>query len=108
MHEDETLIHRELELGDRLNRRPINMAVDVEAEALDTYSYLRTFWNIVRKRWLSILTVAFVLTTLVSIYSFRVKPVYQATGRVQLDAGTLEFQNANQYNRRRCPARRWR
>src|SRR5437773_11486946 len=57
-----------------------------EAEDFD----LRGLWRIVRKRRWLIIGIAFIITTLVTIDIFRVKPLYEATTTIEIgrDNGT--------------------
>jgi polysaccharide biosynthesis transport protein len=84
---------------ENLSARSPYPILDVEAESLDTYSYLRAYWQVLLKRRWTILTAAFVLTILVTIYSFKVKPTFQATGRVEVDAETPQFQSVDHDDR---------
>jgi len=98
MPEDEPLIPRKLEAAGPVRRWLPYAATDIESRALDTYSYVRAYWNILCNRRWTILTVTFVLVTLVAIYSFKVRPTYRATGRVEVEAETLPFQGVDQGN----------
>jgi len=93
MPEDEALTPRKCGLAESLCRRPPYPANAVGAEALDTYSCLRAYWNILRTRRWTIFTVTFVLAAVVAIYTFKVAPTYRATGRVEVEADTLPFQS---------------
>ncbi len=74
------------------------MTPDVETQAQSAYSYLRDYWNtLCRRRW-TILTVTFVLVTLTAIYSFKVRPTFRATGRVEVEPEAPPFQSSDQNN----------
>src|SRR5213596_3105567 len=68
---------------------------DLEVNEVDSFAYLRANWDVlVKHRWL-ILAVTVLLTGLVAIYSFRVKPVYRATARIDVEAEMPLLQNLN-------------
>ncbi len=73
--------------------------VQVEAESADSYFYLRAYWHILRKRRWTVFTVAFVLTTLVAIISFKMQPVYEATARLEIEAETSQIQSLSDLDR---------
>jgi capsular exopolysaccharide synthesis family protein len=57
-----------------------------DLEQVDAFGQLRATWDILLKhQWLILLT-AFVTTVLVAAYSYRLKPVYRATSRVDIEA----------------------
>jgi capsular exopolysaccharide synthesis family protein len=95
MPKDEALVPCARAPSGSLARRPRYPAQDIEAEPFASYSYLPAYWNIVRKRRWTILSVALILTTLVALFSFKMKPVYQATARVEVEAETPQFQSLN-------------
>jgi len=66
--------------------------INVEPEGSEAYFYLRAYWQILSRRRWTVLTLAVVLTTLVAIVSFKMKPVYRATARVQVEAETPQLQ----------------
>jgi len=68
---------------------------DIEVHASEMHSYLHAYWHILLARRWTILTTAFVVTTLVAILSFRMKPVYQATARLEVEAETPQIQSIN-------------
>jgi hypothetical protein len=52
--------------------------------SVDAFGQLRATWDIlVKHQWLILATTA-ILTVLVAVYSFKMKPVYQATGRLDI------------------------
>jgi capsular exopolysaccharide synthesis family protein len=59
----------------------------------DPTQQLRVYWEILRKRRWTVLTVAFVVSTVVALVSFKTKPVYEATARVEIEAETPEVQS---------------
>jgi capsular exopolysaccharide synthesis family protein len=56
---------------------------------------LRAYWEILLKRRWSVLTVAFMVTTIVALISFRTTPVYEATARVEIEGDRPEIQSLN-------------
>ena len=74
---------------------PAAPVLEVEAHEFDSFSYLRTYWNILNKRIWTIATVTFLVTLLVSIASFRMTPVYEATVRLDIEADTFQMQSLN-------------
>ena len=67
-------------------------ADQVEVDAL---GQLRATWDtLVKHKWL-ILATAFLLCVLVTIYSFKMKPVYQSTARVDIEAEMPLLQSLN-------------
>ena len=71
----------------------------IEEERTNTYFYLRAYWHILLKRRWTVLTVTFVLTTLVAIVSFKTQPVYEARATVELEAATPQIQSLNDLDR---------
>ncbi|HLY63853.1 MAG TPA: polysaccharide biosynthesis tyrosine autokinase [Terriglobia bacterium] len=60
--------------------------IEVVPSEVDTFSSMRAYWDILfRRRW-EVLTVAFVVLTIVAIYTFKMKPVYQATAQLEIDS----------------------
>ncbi|MGD0008622.1 MAG: polysaccharide biosynthesis tyrosine autokinase [Terriglobia bacterium] len=71
--------------------------LDVEASRPDAYSF-HTYWEILRKRRGTVFTVAFIITILVTLVVFRMKPVYRATARMEVQAETPQLQTLNELN----------
>lgn len=94
MPEHEELAPLERRSLERVNHQ-VGSVIDLGAENFDTYSYLRTYWHILLKRRWTVLTVAFVLATLVAIVSFKMQPIYEATARVEVEAETPQIQSLN-------------
>src|SRR2546428_8640046 len=68
---------------------------DLEASEVDSFAYLRANWDVlVKHRWL-ILSVTVLLTILVAVYSFRLKAVYRATARIDVEAEMPLLQTLN-------------
>jgi succinoglycan biosynthesis transport protein ExoP len=67
--------------------------------AADSFAYLRAYWQILRKRRGTVLAVAVLATVLVAIYSFKVRPVYRATARVEVEAETPALQSLTEMDR---------
>jgi polysaccharide biosynthesis transport protein len=58
-----------------------------------TYSCLRAYWRVIlRWRW-DIVAVTVTVVALVAIISFKTKPVYRATSRLEVDSDTPEVQS---------------
>jgi polysaccharide biosynthesis transport protein len=57
---------------------------------------LRACWRVLSRRRGTILGVAAVATMLAAIYSFRTKPVYRATARVEVEADVPTLQDINE------------
>lgn len=91
MADEEKLVPVERWSLERAHQRAYPV-VNVEPEGSDAYFYLRAYWRILSNRRWTILTVAFVLTTLVAIISFKMKPIFRATARVQVEAESPQFQ----------------
>jgi succinoglycan biosynthesis transport protein ExoP len=70
-------------------------AIEVSAVESGMYSPLRAYWDILIKRRWTILTALFVVFTLVTIFSFKMRPVYKATARVEIDAEMPQMQSIN-------------
>lgn len=68
----------------------------VEPETpIDAFGQLRAVWDLLLKhQWLILATTA-VLTVLVAVYSFKERPVYQATGRIDVEAELPLLQSLN-------------
>ena len=64
--------------------------------AVDAFGQLRATWDIlVKHQWLILGTTA-ILAILVAVYSFKMKPVYQATGRLDIEAELPLLQSLNE------------
>lgn len=72
---------------------PRYQALPADADSFEVSSYLRSYWIILLKRKWTILAVAFVMVSLVAIFAFKTKPIYQAVSRVALEAEPPRFQN---------------
>ena len=64
--------------------------------SVDAFGQLRATWDILVKHQWVILATAAVLTALVAVYSFKIKPVYQATGRLDIEAELPLLQSLNE------------
>jgi capsular exopolysaccharide synthesis family protein len=71
--------------------------VDADASGPDTYSFY-TYWEILKKRRGTVFAVAFVITTLVTLAVFRMKSVYRATARMEVQAETPQLLTLNELN----------
>ena len=65
--------------------QPSARLADLELERTDTYFYLRAYWHVLAKRRWTILTAACILVALMAVVSFKMRPVYQATARVEVE-----------------------
>src|SRR5579859_7676288 len=59
----------------------------------DIFASLRAYWDILSRRRWEVLSAVLVVLTIVTIYSFKMKPVYQATARLEIDAETPQIQS---------------
>jgi capsular exopolysaccharide synthesis family protein len=82
-----------------LTHSPADKVLDIEAQEFDSFSYLRIYWNIISKRRWTIASVAFIVTLLVAIASFKMTPIYEATVRLDIEADTLQIQSLNDFFR---------
>ena len=64
--------------------------------SVDAFGQLRATWDILVKHQWVILATATVLTALVAVYSFKIQPVYQATGRLDIEAELPLLQSLNE------------
>ncbi|MGA2606391.1 MAG: polysaccharide biosynthesis tyrosine autokinase [Terriglobia bacterium] len=71
--------------------------LDAEASEPEAYSFY-TYWEILKKRRGTVFTVAFVITTLVTLVVFRIKPMYRATARMEVQAETAQLLTLNDLN----------
>ena len=67
----------------------------VDVEQVDAFGQLRAVWDILLKHQWLILTTTVVLTVLVAVYSYKQKPVYKATARVNIEAEEPLLQSLN-------------
>ena len=70
---------------------------DLEPSGPEAYSF-QSYWEILRKRRSTVFTVAFIATILVTVVVFRMKPVYRATARMEVQAETPALQTLNELN----------
>src|SRR5215831_19184221 len=67
----------------------------IDVDQLDAFGQLRATWDILLKHQWLILTTAFILTVVVAIYSYKMKPVYMATARLDIEAEEPLLQSLN-------------
>jgi capsular exopolysaccharide synthesis family protein len=67
----------------------------IDLEQVDAFGQLRAVWDILFKHQWLILFTAFVLTLLVTVYSYKTKPVYMATARIDIEAEEPLLQSLN-------------
>jgi len=73
--------------------------IDLARPDVGTYSSLRAYWEVLSKhRWEVLATLLSVLS-IVAIYSFKMKPVYRATVRLEIEAGASQIQSLNDLDR---------
>jgi len=98
MAEHQELVPAERRLPARLRRRTDSI-FDTEMRGPDGYSRIRACWLILlRRRW-TLLTVVFVLTSLMTIVSLEMRPVYQATARIELQPDTPQVMSLSDLSR---------
>jgi len=69
--------------------------VPFEGSILESQPSFGAYWHILlRRRW-TIVSVVAILTTLVAIASFKMKPVYRSTAAVEVDSETPQIQTLN-------------
>ena len=76
---------------------PVYPVSDLDPSGPDAYSF-HIYWEILRKRRGTVFTVAFIITILVTLVVFRMKPVYRATARMEVQAETPQLQTLNELN----------
>ena len=64
-----------------------------DPDSFEVSSYLHSYWNVIVKRKWTILASAFVIVSLVAVYAFKTRPVYQAVSKVSIEAAPPQFQN---------------
>jgi len=70
--------------------------VDADNIQIDAFGQLRAVWDLLLKhQWLILATTA-TLTVIVAVYSFKEKPIYQATGRIDIEAELPLLQSLNE------------
>src|SRR5579864_4301648 len=74
--------------------RPVK---DLEPLGTDAFSF-DAYWNIIRRRKATIFSVAFIITILVTLVVFRMKSVYRATARMEVQSETPQMQTLNDLN----------
>src|SRR5947209_3154851 len=74
---------------------PAFPVLGTDVQEFESFSYLQTYWNIINKRRWTIVTVAFIVTLLVAIASFKMVPIYEATAHLDIEADTPQIQSLN-------------
>lgn len=94
------MIEENEKLGPIRPRTPLQKREDMADSVIevlpsegDTFASLRAYWDILSRRRWEVSTVVLVVLTIVTIYSFKMKPVYQATARLEIDAETPQIQS---------------
>jgi len=67
----------------------------IDLDQVDAFGQLRATWDILLKHQWLILATAFVTTLLVAVYSYKMKPVYRASARVDVQAEEPLLQTLN-------------
>ena len=73
--------------------------INLEQVIPDTFFDIRAYLHILLKRRWTVFTVATVLVTGIVVYSFKMKPVFQATAHVVVEADTPHIQSLNDLDR---------
>src|SRR5207253_168598 len=74
---------------------PTFPALGIDVQDVESFSYLQIYWNIIKKRRWTIVTVTLIATLLVAIASYRMTPIYEATARLDIEADTPQIQSLN-------------
>jgi succinoglycan biosynthesis transport protein ExoP len=90
----EALLPREPRLPQSPNLMPSPVS-DSERPALGAFSDLQTYLYMLRRHLWIIVTVASIVTTVAAFVSFKMKPVYQATTSLDIEADTPQIQSLN-------------
>lgn len=61
----------------------------------EPYSF-EAYWDLLRKHWVTVFAIALINTVLVTIVVFRMKPVYRATARMEVQAETPALQTLDE------------
>ena len=64
----------------------LDSMIEVQPSEVDTFSSMRAYWDILSRRRWEVFTVVFAVLTIVAIYTFKMKPVYQATAQLEIDS----------------------
>lgn len=72
--------------------------IEVLPSEVDTFSSMRAYYDILSRRRWEVLTVAFVVVTIVAIYTFKMKPVYQATAQLEIDSESPLIQSLKDFS----------
>jgi polysaccharide biosynthesis transport protein len=64
---------------------------DIEAGSDEAYSYVRAYWRMLIKHIWTIFTATFMVGTIVALLSFRLRPVYRATAKLEIEASSPEI-----------------
>jgi len=68
---------------------------DLEPSGPEAYSF-QSYWEILRKRRSTVFAVSFLVTLLVTVVVYRMKPIYRATARMEVQAETPALQSLNE------------
>src|SRR5579863_2054642 len=99
MEDTRKLIYRGQKVGEPLTVIPLPPAIP--GERIPREPHLLDYLIVLRKHQWLILTFLVTVVTVVTIATFKMKPVYQATARVEVDResqNNLQFQDQNGYD----------
>ncbi|MGD0125070.1 MAG: polysaccharide biosynthesis tyrosine autokinase [Terriglobia bacterium] len=68
---------------------------DLDPAGSEAYSF-QSYWEILRKRRSTVFAAAFLVTLLVTVVVYRMKPIYRATARMEVQAETPALQTLNE------------
>ncbi len=94
MYKSEGLVPLDGRSLDRFGNRT-NPVVTLETDREERPVDLVYYWHILLKRWWTVLTAVFVVTTVVAIVNFRMQPVYEGKVRVEVEADAPQIQSLN-------------
>ncbi len=94
MPENESLSRRRPDLPG-IPHIPAGQGAGPDAEAFDSFAYMQTYWTVINKRRGTIISIAFIVTALVAIATFRMTPIYQATVRMDMESDTPQILSLN-------------
>ena len=91
--------HEELASRESASLEPANRSAnplgDLATPESDSYLFLHDCWHILLKRKWTVLTTALLLTVLVAVVCFKMKPIYRTTARAEVEAESPPIQTLN-------------
>jgi succinoglycan biosynthesis transport protein ExoP len=94
VNDHEALSPREPRFPESLSVMPSAVSDSSQPE-WGTFNDLQTYLYVLRRRLWIIVSVVFIVTTLVALFSFKMKPIYQATTTLDIEADTQQIQSLN-------------